>query len=361
MPYAIVPLVDVRPSYRIKGGMQRSPLGFDLGGNYILLGSGAARRALIWTPTTISDPRAQTLGDSKEDALPANRRALLQDFLEDRTFQPTDRLQAMIAGLLMAPRAGKWNALRPSKRRQRFEILLGPDKGKLFWTQAARVAHSSVTYTDDFNRADGDLTGDTFSGGTNTWADRNSSVWAIVSNAAACVNIVAGSFPVEGSTVDVDTADYFVQFTITNWVRNGGQLAVGVAARGGTFPGGGDGYGAEFSNNVGTPANRIYRWDDDSNLDTDTTTRESGDLKFETDGSTLTCYHNGVSVMTATDTTFTGGAGDRKAAITAFGSVVSTNDIAIDNFSTGDLAGGAAFIKMVGNNFRLAGAGGLAS
>ena len=353
MPYALVPLIDVRPSHVIKGGFERSPVGHEIpGSNWILLGKGDARRALIWTPEPIADARVIQLSDGKFDSLSSRVRTELSDFLGDRLFQSSDTFHDAVLSMLLNPPSERWGAIQPSRRRQRKEILLGPDAGKLFWSEPVVVPRSSVTYTDAFTGTNGDLTGHAFTGGTAAWLQRQGGEWEILSNAAACVNIADGTFSVEGTDTDVDSADDYAQAVLTLYTRAAGSgLFVGLVVRGDAFGGGGAGYGAEVGIGSGNAiSNRIYDFADDSNYDTDTSDNPGTGLPklkyLEIDGTTLRFESAGVEIMSATVTDHSGGAGNRKAAITSYGNGSSTTDVTVDDFETGDLVVGGTTVSV---------------
>jgi hypothetical protein len=164
----------------------------------------------------------------------------------------------------------------------------------------------------------------------------------VLSNQAQCVNTTHNFSQIANTSADTNTANYFAQYTITAFNRLAAtSLYTELAIRGNAFGAGGAGYAASVGfSAAGAIDNRLYLWNDDSTIDTDTTIDVSGGgtLRIEASGSNLTVKWNGTPFMTATDSTHAGGPGNRKAAIAIYTfDVTEVNDTAIDSFSYGDL------------------------
>lgn len=208
-----------------------------------------------------------------------------------------------------------------------------------------KAAPSGTTFEDTFDRANGNLDGSTSSDTNFTWAENQGTEWEIVSNTATCVDIADGTFNVAATSLDAPSDNYFVQATITSFSRaTNTALFFTLMARGSTYdstPGEGqEGYGAVVGFNASNAiANDIQDFSDFSSLDNDTTVDVSGGgtLRLEVNGTSIRALWNSVEFMSVTDATYTGGVGSRRAGIAVYSEAGSANDIAIDNFSYGDL------------------------
>ena len=344
MPYYLS--TAIIPSPRGRG---TQPFGSDIAGaNWIYLAGGS----LLWRPAPLSDASLTLLADDKGEIAAAVVRNRLRNLVGDnRTFDAGMTFQEIVANLLVQqPADGRWQQLMPSWKRQRYEILLGPDPGKLFWSQPAVVPRASVTYTDSFNTADRDLTG--WNDGDFTWAQVSGGEWEIRSNEAWCFNATATSRSIERTDTDVDTDNYYVQASITNFTRaSGSDLTVGLILRGNAFVYATDpGIAADMYVSSGNAiGNGLYNLQTEATLDDDLVTDPAASLpklmRLEADtggGGTATVFWGGAEIMSATSVTAGAtGSGNRKAAITCY-SGDNTNDVALDSFETGDLAAGGA-------------------
>lgn len=353
MAYALVPMIDVRPSLYRPGRMVTQALGLDQGGNCIRLGQD---RALIWTPFPILDPRAVVLADDRLEKVSGARITTLRELAPDRTIDATLTLAEVIAGLLKTPPVGaKWNRLVPTREGD-LEIWLGPPAEKLFWSEKAAVrGPNSKDVQDTFTRTAGNLAGSTTSDAQTTWAEDAGTAWATNGTEATISGNV--SWNVGRLVLAMDTADHYSQADLSTFTRNQNFLGIGVSVRVNATPT--SGYGFEVSLGGAGSARRVYDFVSDANIAADTTSTTSGLLYLELNGSTYTAKVAGSTVFTGTDTAYDGTVKGVGISVYSDG---TGNVGSYASFRGADLvAAGAAFIKMVGKNFRLAGAGGLAS
>lgn len=345
--YLVTDWVDLGPSPQGRDRRRRAPRGYDRGGNYIVLDDTAV---LLWVPDTFTDQRAVILGTDKSETLATATRSELTKLTSDREYRGTQRLDATIFDLLRHAPTGRWNPLRPSKQRQRYEVFLGPGgRGRnLLATEPVFVPPSTQNWVDDFNRANANLLGSTSSDSNFTWSEAQGVALTIVSNQVQ-FDPSSGEFAVAAIGSDLDSVDTYSQAELTSWNRSANHLAFGVGVRGHTFTGAGgtnsEGYYAEVGNNSGTSYRELRTFDDDTVLDSDATATTSGTLYIEIDGSSITVKHNSSTILTATNTEFTTG---KRTCVTCYTNT-NANDLTWDNFATGDLAagGGAATPKGV--------------
>ena len=332
--------------------MVTQALGLDQGGNCLRLGQD---RALVWTPFPLLDPRAVVLANDRREKISGTRITTFRDLAPDRTIDTTLTLAEVIAGLLKAPPVGaKWKAVVPT-REGNLEIWLGPPTEKLFWSEKASPrGPNSKDVQDTFTRTAGNLAGSTTSDGQTTWAEDAGTAWTTNGTEATISGNVGWN--VGRLVLAMDTADHYSQADLSTFTHNQNFLGLGVSVRVDATPT--SGYGFEVSLSGATSARRVYNFVSDATLASDATSTTSGLLYLELNGSTYTGKVAGSTIFTGTDTTYDGTV--KGVGITVY-SDGAGNVGSYASYRGADLVASTAFIKMVGNNFRLAGRGGLAS
>lgn len=218
MPYYLVPFV--RPEGRSRG---RRPRGYDHASHsFVTLGTGESARALIWFDDPFTDPEADKVADGADETLALTTRTTLGALVKDREYRDVgQRFDHSVAELLKRPPAG-WSfaPLRPSVRRRRYEVWLGPGRRgqNLFYSEPVSAVKHSKTWIDTFNRANGALAGSTLSGGGATWVD-SLGILSIVSN-----QVQASAFDPDVGYValvdtDTDTADMYSSVQLVSFTR----------------------------------------------------------------------------------------------------------------------------------------------
>jgi hypothetical protein len=377
----MVPNADPGPG----GIVGTHPLSLDFDGNAIVLSD---TLALAWTPAEILDGRVKTICDDKLDTLPPIRRAFLQAILPDRALQSTDRFHNIVGGALKTPPAGAaWKQLAPHRLRGQLEILLGPgnylgpgvQNPGLLWSEQVvalgplgamfasaipltmrrrdfvllaslvgigvaltpRSAWAAKTFADTFNRADSAFNGSTSSDGLFTWS--------VTAGTAARVNVVSNQcrttragtdeFPTLLGSVPLDTADGYAWTGGTNLagtatyigplLRN--KLGIGGATDTGYYAIMDAGFvGGLFGvYRIGTPDVTLA-----SVASGGVTT---GDLYLSFVGSTWFYQRNGVTLLSGTDTAWTGAVGERKVGFLTAVGTDNTSIVDCDYFFAGDI------------------------
>jgi hypothetical protein len=332
MGYALVPLV--------RSGIGRRPVGWDVSPcNYILLpGLGGQDQALVWFEDEVADARVVKIADGGGERLAAVARARLTEALRDRDLTPQQTVIDAVVGMLRDPKSQRWHHLLPSHHRARYEIWLGPGgPGKnLFWAEATVRTKHSVTYTDNFNRADGDLDGDTFSGGTATWSRTGGAEFAVASNVAVATNIPDNVEQVARASAEVDSDDMFAEFTGITFNSAHNYLNMAPIAR--MHASLRNGYMALVESLTGSPSRILFTQGGEAILGSSAGDSSTSTLRVECDGSSIAYLVNGsIIIGPVTDTSETSGAGYRKAGMSAYASGGNTSDVAMDDFSYGDL------------------------
>lgn len=331
MPYYIGEMVDGKVLDR---RTTRQPVGIEMPAarNWTFFED---ERPVLWTSDEVNDPRLIKIADDGKEKLSQTARQVLGDIANDgRPINASMNFDETIANLLMVPVNGRWQPLRPSKSRARFEVKLGPDK--LLWTEPRAPGRNTKTYTDSFDRANSTTLG-TFSGGTVTWIEATGTVLAITSNQLTATNIPDGTDCSCFGDTDVDTDDNYAQVALTTLTRNSGDI--GVFLYTGCNDDGSSGYLFNIFND-GSGARELYRASTFGLLDSDATATTSGTLRIERDGSSILAYVGGVEILSATNSAESTGAGFRRAGLLAFADSTSTNDAAWNDFVYGDLDAG---------------------
>lgn len=337
MPYYIGEMVDGRV---MLGRQTRHPVGIDMPAarNWTFFED---EQPLIWTSDEVNDPRLIKIAEDGNEKLSQTARQVLGDIANDgRPINASMDFDDTIANLLMVPVNGRWQPLRPSKRRARFEVRLGPDK--LLWTEFSAPSSNTKTYVDTFDRANSSTLG-TSSDGLFTWTEAGT-VLAITSNQLTATNIPDGGDASATTSAECDTDDLYSQVQLVTFTRNSGSLGafIYVATNDGST-----GYLFSLIND-GAFERAIYRASTFGLLDSDATSTTSGTLRVERDGSSIVAYVNGVEILSATNSAESSGSGFRKSALLAFADSTSTNDVAWDDFGYGDLdAGGGSILPQM--------------
>jgi hypothetical protein len=338
MGYALVPLVR-------SGVIGRRPFGWDVAPNtYILLPGvlGGEDGALVWFETDVADDRVTKIADGAEERLSVTARQVMGGRLTDRTIPAAGSFQSLVVDMLRDRRSQRWHNLLPSHKNARYEIWLGPGgPGKnLFWSEAATRTKHSVTYTDNFNRSDGNLDGSTFSGGTATWSETGGTAYAITSNTATATNIPDNVEQVARASAEVDSDDMFAQFTGVTFTSNHSYLNMAPIAR--MHASLRNGYMALVENSTGTHTRILFTQGGEAVLGSSAGNSSTSTVRVECDGSSISYLVGGSTIIgPVTDSSETSGVGYRKAGMSAYSAGGATSDIAVDDFSYGDLVAGA--------------------
>lgn len=318
-------LVQVAIGRKLVRRASRQPVGIESPSqrNWLYLNDD---RVLLWASDAINDPRLAKVADDGAEMLSLTARNALES-VTGRAF-PAQRFDTAIAALLLPN-------LKPSHKRERLEIRLGPDK--LLWSQfRARQKHSK-TYADTFNRSDSTTLG-TFSDGLSSWDEIDGTVIAITSNQLTATNIPNGGGGAAVATAEYDTDDGYAQIDLVTINREAGgeigsQLFVAAADDLSS------GYVLQIFRDAGG-ARALYRASNFALLDSDTTLTTSGTLRIERDGSSILGYVGGAEILSATNSAESSGAGFRRGGIAGFADGSSTQDLVWDNFGYGDLDAG---------------------
>lgn len=337
--YYLSPLVRVTRGRRLLW----APVGIgETETSWIIIGD----RAILWARDPIADARLKALAEGREERLAAATRSALGERIKDREFRGTDSFVDTIASLLRAPGQNPWAALRPSKRRGRYEILLGPREDRLFWSQAAPPRKNTVVYTDNFT-GNGNLDGRNFSGGGSQWEVLDGSM-ATSGGVLQTNNIPVDTYAQAVALADADTDELFAQVTQTAWSINAGnrymESNLGVATN--------DDLSAGYfmfrveSNLEGNETGIFAVFSEELVDDNNPEFVQTGTIRIERDGSTVRGYVDDEEILSGTHTGEPTGTGFRKAAIQSYAGWVSTNDLAWDDFSYGDLAAGSEPVEV---------------
>ena len=306
--------------------------GIDLRPDASRLDGGGMGRCLLYLPVPDSNPRLIKIGDHKFDALGPASRALIRSRLgsADNGFT---RLDELIADLLMNPPANRWKALRPSRRRRRYEIVLGPKEETFLWVQP--LLAGGATFTESFNQADSSTLGPDL-----TWTEFNGNgSWETLSNEVALVGNTATDEARAES--DTDSDDMVTQLDYVTFTYGGGTYSIDLICRKDTTATR-TWYMAQCRETAGegqhvVAAKRIAgsQTDIGSNF---TLTLTGKTMKVEADGSAIAAFEDGVSRSNGTDTDITG---NTRGGFSAFAQNVG-NNFRGDNFEVADLAPAAA-------------------
>jgi formylmethanofuran dehydrogenase subunit C len=335
----------VRPVVRTLGKRDiKFPAGYDLvpdaDRNWLWLNRKPATRAILWTRDAIVDPRLTLLADDKSEIASRATKTALEGLAKDREFADGMTFADMVADLFVRPGAYRQGmGLVSDKRAQRYKLLLGPDLD--FWSALDPVKRSStVTYTDNFT-TNGSMDGRSFSGGTASWTRSDGTLWATASGLSTLTNISAGTFHRVYTSHDTDGADVFTQFDVTTFNATGNSyLAWELHALANAAASRMTGLTCEQQVGTGAFATRsIWEWDDPDYvaLASDSSSTNTGTFRIEVSGTTVTAFRNGTQILTGGPHGLSTGAGNRRGAMAAFSDGNSTNDLAFDNFSYGDI------------------------
>lgn len=338
--YYLAPLVRVTKARR----SLRAPVGYgETETSWVIIGD----QAILWARDAINDRRLQALAEGREEKLALATRSALSERIKDREFRSADSFVDTIAALLRAPGQNPWAALRPSKRRSRYEILLGPREDRLFWVQGVAPRKNTVVYTDNFT-GNGNLDGRNFSGGGSQWDVLDGSM-ATSGGVLQTNNIPVDTYAQAVALADADTDELFAQVTQTVWSINAGnrymESNLGVATN--------DDLTAGYfmfrveSNLDGNETGIFAVASEDLVDDNNPEFVQTGTIRIERDGSTIRGYVDDEEILSGTHTGEPTGTGFRKGALQSYAGWVSTNDLAWDNFSYGDLETGGGDTELV--------------
>ncbi len=195
-------------------------------------------------------------------------------------------------------------------------------------TTAAAGGGGGAFATDDFNRADGDLAGDTASGG-GTWTDPaagNSDTELLIGTNDVNAD-AASDWDAYYHSADPASANYYVQGTV--FVTDAGRVSLGPALQVldhnnwvGCFWDGGEG-----DWNIRKYVTGTLSLVDDGEVTNPPTTART--VKLTRSGTTYTCTSDGTTVATGTDSSFSNA---EKAGIAAN---FTDTDSTFDNFEAG--------------------------
>lgn len=293
----------------------------ETGWSAIKLGPGGPTvRALVWLPTSSSDPRLRLLGDDKTEAVAAATRVAISARINVDVTAAVTLADVVLAILERPPATGyRWPPLRPTRipdlvqrRLLRWQVWLA---GEL-WVDTPVIA-GGATY------------GDTFDGTANPIGGQ----WSTAFGASALQRVsgrarasVVGSCASYLNPVGFGS-DQYLFMTIFHTVA--GSLALGTL-RAAT----GD-YSSYFLQNNPTNYSRISEADGAGSPTTLASAAEMATgsvMRFEASGPTLSGYDDGVLTLgPVTDTTLT--SGRIQIGIVP---VAATTEVELDDFHGGD-------------------------
>ena len=308
---------------------------------------------LLWCSEALSaHPNLTLLSTDKLEKLAATTRNRLQNLCGDgRTYSGQTDLGTALVDLMRNAPAGRWNPLRPSKTRQRYELWFGQDSdvGQPLYVEPAFIGPNSKQYADNFSTGSGDIDGTTLPDGANstTWGKANGTdTIDKASGTAGITNHGDNDFVTYNTVGELDTDDGEVQIDITAYARaTSSFLKLELGLRGFTTPATGYGFSLGY-NSSNAIDNVIYLWVDDSAIATDgsvdISTGLPGTHYASCDGTTLTWKWKGSNIVAPfTDTNYSGGAGDRESYIGSY-ATGTTNDYTVDNFLFADIVAAGA-------------------
>lgn len=257
------------------------------------------------SPDAIADARLVKLADDHREKVSGAARSQLLKFADDgRNVRTSDDLSQVIYQLARTPVGGKYNALMPSKARQRFEFKLGP----ILITENVIVPPATTSYTDNFNRS-ADLNGSTSSDTLFTWAQNTGNTNS--TNGSGFV--VADGDNNYATSADLDTDNAYCTSNLTSCTGNSyGWLWIRGNATNT------NGYLPNFGV---SNAFELYRYGGGTYplLDSDTWAPTAALITGTADGSSISCVESATSVtLTATNSSESTGAGNRRGGIGGF-------------------------------------------
>lgn len=294
------------------------PVGFDQGmiGAIDLrpdpsrLDGGGLNACLIRTSAPFTDARARFLADDKLETLTNPQKNFLQNRLGVDLSSPT-LLRDIIAVLMTNPPVNGWKALKHSQLR--WEIWLG----ELIW----EVPFISGGATDDFNRADANL--------TTPWIDHGNGPMRVVSNRCRPENYDSDRGSIWDSANQDVADDQYAQCQVYNMTNTSADdSGIGHALR------------AQQTNpydryRIVSNAAHVWIAKDVSGYtrlaDLSVTWTDGDTFRAEVEGSTLRAFKNGGSLGSTTDTSITTGQPS-----VMYSSFLTTGS-EIDNWEAGDL------------------------
>lgn len=338
MPYYLSPIEKTDIQYSTGKFIRRPRLSDIVGANWVCLND----HALLWLPMSVGDPLLTEIVANKTDKPAAAKITALEIFLGDRTISINWTLIDILKDVLLNPKAQKWAALQPSFARQRQEIWLGPPEDKVFWSQAQAVTKKSKQYSDNFNRSAANLDGSAFSDGSGVqWSEVIGAVWTGANNRAEANDLPTWTDEIAIANTDLDTDSMLAQANLVVWTRAADSyLNTAIYAK--TNISASSGYIFFLAVDQSNVASRnLYAMYSDVMLASDAVLTTSGIICVVVDGSSISAKVDGTTVLgPVTHSGEPGGAGNRRCGIGGFGGVVSTNDIAFDDFMCQDMSFG---------------------
>ena len=157
---------------------------------------------LLYLPDPNLDTRLEKIADMKDDQMSA--RTL--DRMRGKLFIPGTRnlsgiFKDVVADILFTPPPGLWKGIRPSRRKRRYEIYLGPEADPLLWTMP--LIQGGTIITESFNTGDSDTLGPDLS-----WTELAGDI-DIVSNKAQSTTLAGQAIARADS--DLATDDHYAQ------------------------------------------------------------------------------------------------------------------------------------------------------
>lgn len=322
-----VRVVDGRAIYRMgQKIITRQPEGIDLPGarNWIYLGK---HEALLYHSDEISV--GEKFAESGDEHLSTKAVELFGGIANDgRQFRRTQRVDESILDLLLNPPGNKYPALRPSKKRQRYEVMLGPSG--MMITRPKFVGPNTRNFEDTLTGAGVDLDGSLSSDTQFNW---NIDSGAITRTATGALFSVESNATAD---VDADTDDMYVEVELVQ--DEAGNSFLWFSAGRNTFY-----YPSTSSEgievNVGSPDTQVADiYDIDGSaftlLASAGYTRGDGVFRMELDGSSIVVEYAAATINSTTYSRSFTGSGYRKA---DFGGFVGGGDTIVRNFRYGDI------------------------
>lgn len=169
-------------------------------------------------------------------------------------------------------------------------------------------SNTVVLPADDFNRADGDLNGQTTSTGSKTWRVTDSAGATVTDGVVRTVSATAGAPNISSTrtaVIDLGAANHTVEVTLSARTAAAASTGGGLFARAGTD---GSGYFLSVRVNASTQGYALYRQDGGASptstllVQSTTTLPAVGDrLRMECVGSSIVCKVNGTTVFSVSD------------------------------------------------------------